>query len=126
MGVVSSDEVVKQPSESILYYFAFRYTDSAGVAHGLLSSGETISGVTGVTIQEKDPSGSADCTIGTPTAIAAETTVDGRTMAANQAVQVRLSEGIDATDYLLQCTVTTSDSNTRAMDGVLKVRNGAL
>ena len=120
--VKAQDDVIKQPGESILYAFMFRWTDSAGDTHGLMASGETISSVTGVTIQSKT-AGAADVTIGTPAANTTAITVDGRSAAIGEAVTVRISGGDDAADYRLQCTVVTSDSNTRQADGVLKVRD---
>ena len=121
--VLSGDSVVKQPTESVLYAFLFRWADAQGLYHGLLRSGETISSVTSVAIQSKKPGGSADCTIAAPAVNVAASTVDGRTSAIGEAVQVRISTGIDATDYRLTCTVVTSDSNTRVMDAILKVRD---
>jgi hypothetical protein len=121
--VLSPDDVVKQPGESILYTFFFRWTDASSVAHGLMNSGETIASVTGVTIQSKTPAGSDDCTIGTAAVNAVEFTEDGKTAAIGECVNVRISAGIDATVYRLQCTVVTTDSNTRIMDGLLKVRD---
>ena len=109
MSVTASDNVIKQPSESILYTFNFT---------ALLSSGETLSSVTSLT-----EDGTSDLTIGTATVNTAAVTVDGTTIAIGMAVQARISGGTDGEAYRLECICTTSDSNTRELDGILKVRD---
>ena len=87
----------KQPAESRLYDLDFG---------GLMRTGETISAVSSVT---STPSG---LTVGA-------TSISGQT------VQVRLSSGTTATEYLITCRVTTSVSDTLELEGRLWVEDVA-
>ena len=105
----SSSKVIKQPSESILYTFDFT---------PLLATDETISAISSFTEET-----TSDLTIASTSVLAAAVEVDGVTIAIGKGVQGRISGGTDGWDYRIEVVVTTSDSNTREMDGILQVRD---
>lgn len=90
------ETLVKQPGETLTFDFDFS---------NLLSSGETLTGTPAVTVQ----SGSG-LSLGTPT-------IEGRT------VKVAVGDGVNGSDYIVQCSVATSLGNVRQMDGRLQVRD---
>ena len=93
---------VKRPGESRLYDFDFSR---------LLSTGETIASVTGVTQTNRgNVVGSTALTIGAPS-------TDSGSL-----VQARISDGTDDEDYCLEAEAVTSDSNTLICAGYLYVR----
>ena len=109
MGVTASDRCVKQPAESFVY--TFNFTDRLDS-----DATETLSAITSVTELT-----TSDLTIGTAAINTGSITVDGATIAANMAVQARISGGTAGTVYVIECIATTSESNTLELDGELKV-----
>jgi hypothetical protein len=85
----------KQPAESRLYNFDFS---------GLMQATETIASV--------------GSTVATPSGLTV-----GTSAISGQIVQVRLSGGTAATEYLVTCTILTSASSTLELEGRLWVEN---
>ena len=96
MGIPSC---TKQPADNRLYDMDFA---------ALLGAGETIAGVTSVTI---------DNTTTTPPVTVGATSYSGTV------AQVRLSAGLTGTRYKVTIVVTTSLSNTLEGEGWLQVEN---
>lgn len=92
---ITARPLFKQPGESLLFSMDFSH---------ILESGETISGVTGVT---SNPVGTI--TISAPTS-------------SPSIVQFRISGGVDGEDYQIQVEITTNFANTRNGDGILRIR----
>lgn len=90
----SRETVVKQPDESRTYAFDFS---------NLLESGETL--LSGATIAAE----TTGLTIGSPA-------ISGKL------VKVVIADGANGSDYVVQCSVTTSLGNILAIDGRMQVR----
>lgn len=95
MGLPS---VTKQPNDSRLYSMDFA---------ALLATGETLSGVTSVTIT---PTTASMLTAGSPTY-------------SGNLAQVRLTGGLSGTRYKVTFVVTTSLSNTLEAEGLVQLTN---
>jgi hypothetical protein len=109
LSIAASRPKVKGSQESILFGFDFSK---------LLVTGETLTGVAGV-------SGSpAGLTIAAGSVNSAVFDNDeGGTVSIGKGVHVRISSGLDGTDYIVTCTVATSAGNTRIIKGTLQVRD---
>lgn len=94
------EELVKLPGESILYDMDFTKR---------MASGETISNIISSTFtNEGRVTGSTDITLGTASYL-------------GNIVQIRVSEGQAEESYKVTITVTTSLSNTRIGNGLLRI-----
>jgi hypothetical protein len=100
---------VKVSTESILFGVNFA---------PLLLAGETLTGTPNVT------SSVSGLTIAAPIVNTATfIDDDSNTVGIGQGVQVRISSGVDATDYTLKVTCGTSLGNTRCVVCTLRVRD---
>ena len=97
-----AEELYKQPSESRLYHFVFT---------SLLESAETLATIVSVTqVNLGNVNGSGDLTIASQTL-------------STDRLQVRLLDGTTLESYKLTAIVTTDNSNTLELDGILHVRD---
>ena len=115
MSAIAPNRVTKVKAESLLYTFNFTKL--------MASTSETITG--DPTVKEIDQNDAdvsqSELNFGTPAATTAEVTVDEETIPTGQGVQVRISDGERKSSYTVRCTVATSLSNTRVLDGIIEV-----
>lgn len=108
----AAEQLFKSVGESITKTFDFTKW---------LGTGETLASVTSVT-QTNDVEATA-LTLGDPALNAAEITINGVAIAANKAVQVLVSVGVDGVEYVLTAEVVTSTPQTFKLNGTLLVSN---
>lgn len=110
MSEVTSDtEMVQQSHEDVLRYIDF--TD-------ILLASETISTLT--SILEVTTS---ELTLTVKAIILSEITVDGRVIAANKGVEVKITGGAHGKNYRVEARVATNMANDKAGDVILKIRD---
>lgn len=81
----------------------------------MLDSGELLTGVPSVT------SDTTGLTIGSVTLSIETLTINGKSVAAGQAVQFNVAGGVDGVDYLLQITATTDSSPAQTLSGFARL-----
>lgn len=113
MSVLTAREILfHEPGESVLRYIDFTY---------VMPSAETLTGTPTVAAQE-----GSGLTLGSPVVNTATITEleTGRVIAIGKAVQVRMSDGVSGTDYILEvsCATASPYSNTRKRNVVLRCR----
>jgi len=106
----------KDPANIEPYFFVF--CDKSGLNDGSLRdrgelkgatiAGATVTAASGLTVDSKNTDA---------------VTIDGTDYAVNTVVTAWLSGGSDGTTYLLECTITTSDSRTLKMSMQIPVKD---